>query len=244
MSMSHPRNPIRFVGAVLVPIAALATEISAQSRSASERHLSDAIAEVLRSPFHDGNAAVVPGSEGLLLPAVAYPSGSQGRRDFATSWSTGHPDAGPVPAEVASPPNRPFGLTVFTAIGSHIATAVFLRCQSYDVGRYTGPGRPVVIGSPPGAGGSLCGPLQTSRDWVEDGFLLLVPTLTTAGAATLSGRGFVESVGGSALSYLGSLLFYKGMTEVVDARSIHDLAIPVWFLGGLMHGIATAYLSG
>lgn len=244
MSMSHPRNPIRFVGAALVPIAALAAETSAQSRSTPERPLSDAIAEVLGSPFYGDKAPAAPGSEGLLLPTVAHQNGSQGGRDFAASWPTGRPGAGPLPAEVASPPTKPFGLTVFTAIGSHIATAAFLRCQSYDPGRYTGSGRPVVIGLPPGARGSLCGPLQTSRDWVEDGFLLLVPTLTTAGAATLSGRGFVESVGGSALSYLGSLLFYKGMTEVGDAKYIHDLAIPVWILGGLMHGIATAYLTG
>ena len=230
--------------ALLVALGPLAAETSAQSRSTPKRPLSDAVAEALRSPFHVHRAPLGPPGQGLLLPTVAYPGRAQDGVNFAPSWSTGLPNAQPQPAEAESPPNRPFGLTVFAAIGSHIATALFLRCQSYDPGRYTGSGRPGVIGMPTVGGASLCGPLQTSSDWVEDGFLLLVPTMTTAGAATLSGRGFVKSVGGSALGYLGSLLFYKGMTGVVDKRSIHDLAIPLWILGGLMHGITTAYLTG
>ena len=230
--------------ALLLALGPLAADTSAQSRSTPKRPLSEAVAEVLRSPFHVHRTPLGPPGQGLLLPTVAYPGRAQDRVNFAPSWSTGLPNAEPLPAEAESPPNRPFGLTVFAAIGTHIATALFLRCQSYDPGRYTGSGRPGVIGMPPVGGASLCGPLQTSNDWVEDGFLLLVPTMTTAGAATLSGRGFVKSVGGSALGYLGSLLFYKGMTGVVDKRSIHDLAIPVWILGGLMHGITTAYLTG
>ena len=229
---------------ISVMLATLAAETSAQAGSTPARQLSEAVAEVLRSPFHGNHAPPGLGGSGLPMPTVAYPRGAQGRWDLATLWLTGLPNAEPLPAEAESPPNRPFGLTVFAAIGTHIATALFLRCQSYDPGRYTGSGRPGVIGMPTVGGASLCGPLQTSSDWVEDGFLLLVPTMTTAGAATLSGRGFVKSVGGSALGYLGSLLFYKGMTGVVDKRSIHDLAIPLWILGGLMHGITTAYLTG
>ena len=244
MISAHSIRWLLFSCALLLALAPLAAETSAQSRSTPKRPLSDAVAEVLRSPFHDYRAPLGLGGSGLLLPTVAYPRGAQGRWDLAPSWSTGLPNTEPLPAEAQSPPNRPFGLTVFAAIGSHIATALFLRCQSYDPGRYTGSGRPGVIGMPTVGGASLCGPLQTSSDWVEDGFLLLVPTMTTAGAATLSGRGFVKSVGGSALGYLGSLLFYKGMTGVVDKRSIHDLAIPLWILGGLMHGITTAYLTG
>ena len=233
--------------ALPVAISLLAAGTSAQSRSSPTQQLSDAVAEVLRSPFHSDDAPFGLGGTGLLLPVAAHPSQAQGRANPATVWSTGLPATEAPPAEAESPPNRPFGLTVFAAIGSHVATALFLRCQDGhygDPGRYTGSGRPGVISWPPVESGNLCGPLQTSSDWIEGGFLLLVPTMTTAGAATLSGRGFVKSVGGSALGYLGSLLFYKGMAEVADTRSIHDLVIPVWILGGLMHGITTAYLSG
>ena len=228
----------------MVGLAGFSIETSAQSRPAPERQLSDAVAEVLRSPFHGHRALLGLGGPGRLLPTVGFPNAGEGR---ATLWSTGLPNAEAPPAEAASPPNRLFGLTVFAAIGTHIATALFLRCQHGQYGdpaRYTGSGRPGVIGFPSSEGGSLCQSFKTDSNLVEDGFLLLVPTMTTAGAATFSGKGFVKSVGGSALGYLGSLLFYKGMTEVVDERSIHDLVIPVWILGGLMHGITTAYLTG
>ena len=195
---------------ISVMLATLAAETSAQAGSTPARQLSDAVAEVLRSPFHGDRAVLGLGGSGFLLPVVAYPSRAQDRVNFAPSWATGLPNAKAPPAEVASPPNRPFGLTVFAAIGSHIATALFLRCQSYDTGRYTGLGRPGVIGLPRVGGASLCGPLQTSYDWVEDGFLLLVPTMTTAGAATLSGRGFVKSVGGSALRLPGKSPLLQG----------------------------------
>jgi len=181
-----------FSCALLLALAPLAADTSAQSRSTPKRPLSEAVAEVLRSPFHGNRAPLGLGGSGLLLPTVAYPGRAQDRLNFAPSWSTGLPNAQPQPAEAESPPIRPFGLTVFAAIGSHVATALFLRCQFYDPGRYTGSGRPGVIGMPPVGGASLCGPLQTSSDWVEDGFLLLVPTMTTAGAATLSGRGFAD----------------------------------------------------
>ena len=247
MSSKRSNKSAILCTAISVMLATLAAETSAQAGSTPARQLSDAVAEVLRSPFHGDKAPLGLGGSGLLLPVVAYPSRAQDRVNFVPLWSTGLPNAEPLPAEVASPPNRLFGLTVFAAIGSHVATALFLRCQDRQYGdpaRYTGSGRPGVIGFPSSEGGSLCPSFKTNSNFVEDGFLLLVPPMTTAGAATLSGKGFVKSVGGSALGYLGSLLFYKGMTEVVDERSIHDLAIPVWILGGLMHGITTAYLTG
>ena len=246
MTTSHPRKSFLLLGAVSVSIAAFAADTSAQSSPRPARPLSDAIAEVLRGSFHGERAPAGLAGAGTLLSWVAHPGGARSRVDQAASWSTGTPDAASPPAEVPSPPDRPFGLTVFAAIGSHIATVAFLRCQhgTYgDPGRFTGPGRPGVIGLPPAQGGSLCSTFNTSEQWVEDGFLLLVPTMTTAGAATLSGRGFMESVGGSALGFLGSLLFYNGMTKVADEKSIADLSFPMWILGGIMHGVTTAYLT-
>lgn len=234
------------VTAISVMLATLATESLAQSRSTPERPLSDAIAEVLRSPFH-GN----PTPRGVrgrnLLPAAGYPNAANGRVDLATSWPPGLPNAGAPLAQVNSSPRSAVGPTAFGAIASHIATALFLRCQHShhgDPGRFTGTGRPGVIGVPPSEAERLCRFFDADSDFVELGFLVVVPTLTTAGAATLGGGGFVRAVGGSALGFLGSLLFYAGMADVVDKESIHDLMIPVWILGGLIHGVTTAYLSG
>ena len=243
MKSAHVRQAFFFC-ALPVSFAALAIETSAQSRSSPARQLSDAVAEVLRSPFHGHRALHGLGGPGRLLPTVGFPNAGEGR---ATLWSTGRPNAEPPPAEVASPPNRPFGLTVFAAIGSHVATALFLRCQDppyEDRGRYTGSGRPGVIGFPSSEGESLCPSVKTNSNLVQDGFLLLVPTMTTAGAATVSGSGLLRAVGGSALGFVGSLLFYKGMTGLTNVDSIEDLPIPMWFMGGFMHGVVTAYLSG
>jgi hypothetical protein len=101
-----------------------------------------------------------------------------------------------------------------------------------------------VIGFPSSEGESLCPSVKTNSNLVQDGFLLLVPTMTTAGAATVSGSGLLRAVGGSALGFVGSLLFYKGMTGLTNVDSIEDLPIPMWFMGGFMHGVVTAYLSG
>lgn len=247
MKSAHLRRSSILLGALAVALAALAVEASGQSRSTPGRQLSDAIAEVLSSPFYEDATPVGTRSRSLLPPVAGYPKTAHGRVDLATAWSAGLPNAGPPLAQVESSPARPVGPTTFGAIASHVATALFLRCQHShhgDPGRYTGIGRPTVIGVPPGEGARLCRFFDAGSDFVELGFLVVVPTLTTAGAATLGGSGFVRAVGGSALGFLGSTLFYKGMAEVADKESIHDLMIPVWILGGLMHGVTTAYLSG
>ena len=233
--------------AISVTLATLAPETSAQSGSTPGRRLSDAVAEVLRSPFYGHRAPLGLGGQGLLLPAVGYPNAVQGR---STSLSRGLPNAEAPPQEVESTANRLVGVTTFGAVASHITTALFLRCQfgpsTYDTndpGRYTGLGRPGVIGFPPGEDKSPCRYVDAGSELVAGGFLVLVPTLTTAGAATLSGSGFLRAVGGSALGFVGSLLFYKGMTSLTKVDSFEDLAIPMWFMGGFMHGVATAYLS-
>ena len=246
MIAAHSIRRAFFSCAVLVPIAALAAETSAQSRSTPERHLSDAIAEVLGSPFHDASAPATLRGAVLLLPPIASSSAKRGGR--TTSRPTGLPGAGVLPVQEASSPNRPVGPTVFGAVATHLATVLFLRCQHYDrrdPGRYTGRGRPgVVIGFPPAEDASLCQFFDVDNGLVEAGLAALVPTLTTAGGATLGGSRFLKAVGASALGYLGSFVFYGGMTSVLDEEDPRDLPILTWFLGGLMHGIATAYLSG
>ena len=49
------------------------------------------------------------------------------------------------------------------------------------------------------------------------------PALTTAGGATLGGGRFLKAIGGSALGYLGSFVFYGGMTSVLDGEDLRDL---------------------
>lgn len=247
MNSRLSNQSVILVTAISVMLATFTPETAAQSRSTPERLLSDAIAEVLRSPFHgDATPRAVRGRN-LLPPAAGYPNAANGRVDLATPWPAGLPNAGTPLAQVNSSPRSAVGPTAFGAIASHVATVLFLRCQdSYlgDPGRFTGTGRPVVIGVPPSEADRLCRFFDADSDLVELGFLVVVPTLTTAGAATLGGSEFIRAVGGSALGFLGSILFYAGMAEVVDKESIHDLRIPVWILGGLLHGVTTAYLSG
>ena len=231
--------------AISVTLTTLAPETSAQSRPTPERQLSDAVAEVLRSPFHAHHALLGLGGQGLLLPAVGYPNAAQGR---PMSLSTGLLNAEAPLQEGVPSPNRLVGMTTLGAIASHITTALFLRCQfgysNNDPGRYTELGRPGVIGFPPGEGESVCRYFNTGSELVAGGFLVLVPTLTTAGAATLAGSEFLRAVGGSALGFLGSFLFYRGMSEMANEKSIEDLQILTWFMGGLIHGFTAAYFSG
>ena len=246
MKSVHLRGSFILLGVLSVGFAGFSVETSAQSRSTPERSLSDAVAEVLRSPFHGNRTTVGLVGQSLLLPAVGYANAGEGR---ATSLSRSEANAEVPLQEVEWSANRLVAVTTFGAVASHITTALFLRCQfgsspPNDPGRYTGLGRPGVIGLPSGEGESLCRKFDAGSELVAGGFLVLVPTLTTAGAATLSGSGFLRSVGGSALGFVGSLLFYKGMTRLTNEGSVEDLAIPFWFMGGFMHGVVTAYMSG
>ncbi len=245
MTTFHFRKPIVFLSVVVGSVAALATEGSAQSRSTLERGLSDAVAEALRSPFYADHSPPGVGGPGLLLPVVAYPNAAPG--PSAGLW-TALPSTGVLPQEAGMSTDRLVGMATFGAVASHMATAYFLRCQGVpgepfgDPGRFTGTGWPGVIGVPPGAGGRGCPFFEDHSELVGSGFLLLVPPLATAGAATLGGSGFLRAVGGSALGFAGSLLFYKGMTGLTTG-TLDRLPIPMWFIGGFMHGVTTAYFS-
>ena len=242
MTTFHFRKSIVFLSVVVGSVAALATEGSAQSRSKPLRPLSDAVAEALRSPFHQDPAPPGPRGPGLLLPVVGYPTAAPAR---SALLSTGFSDGGAQSAQVASAPGRPVGLTTFASIASHLATAFFLRCYSRndDPGRFTGWGLGGV-GSAPDERKGPCRSVRPGTDWVEGAFFLLVPTLTTAGGAALGGSGFVRAAGGSALGFVGSGLYYMGMGKLTNQDSLEDLPILVWFMGGLIHGLTTAYLSG
>ena len=240
MKAAHLRGSSILLGALLVGLAGFAAETSAQSRPTPKRPLSDAVAEVLRSPFHVHRAPLGPPGQGLLLSAVGYPSAAQGP---TAGLPMGLPNTDAQEAGTST--DRLVGMTTFGAVASHVATAFFLRCQDGrlgDPGRFTGPGWPGVIGVPPGQRGSRCPFLDDHSDLVGSVFLLLVPTLTTAGAATLGGSGFLRAVGGSAVGLAGSLLFYRGMTGLTTG-SLEGLSIPFWLMGGFMHGVTTAYFS-
>ena len=245
MNSRLSNQPVILFAAIWVMLATLAAGTSAQSRSAPEGKLSDAFTEAMRSPFHVHRTPPGLPGPGLLLSAVEYRSAAQ---TPPAGFSMGLPVTGAPPQEAEPSSDRLVGLTTFGAVASHMATAYFLRCQGVfgdplvDPGRYTGTGWPGSIGVPPGAGGRGCPFFEDHSDLVGSGFLLLVPTLATAGAAALGGSGFLRAVGGSALGFAGSLLFYKGMTGLTT-DTLDRLPIPMWFFGGFMHGVTTAYFS-
>ena len=242
MTTFHFRKPIVLLTVLVGSVAALARQASAQPQYKTAPQLSDAITKVLRSPFHEG--ANPPGFVGqrLLLPVFALPTAAQGR---PTLPSKDLPNAGAPPFQVESSPRRPIGLTTFAGITSHLATAFFLRCYSAtdDPGRFTGWGLG-GFGSAPDERKGPCRSVVPGIDRVEGAFFLLVPTLATAGGAALGGSGFVRAAGGSALGFAGSVLHYMGMKELVNEGSLESMPILMWFTGGLMHGVTTAYLSG
>ena len=241
MKSAHLRRLFVVLGALQAAAAALAIEVSAQSQSRPGRPLSDAITEVLRSPFHEDRVRLGGGGQGLLLPVVAYPTAA---RDGPTLLSTGLPVA--PPAQVESSPGRRVSLTIFAGVASHLISAFFLRCYSGDddYGRFTAAGQPGVTGSAPEERKGPCRSHRPGIDWVEGTFFLLVPTLATAGGATLGGGGFARAAGGSALGFVGSGLYYMGMKDLTKQEYLEGLPIVMWFMGGLIHGVATAYLSG
>ncbi len=242
MNSRHSNKLIPLLTALSVMLATLAAETSAQSRSTPERPLSDAITEVLRSPFHEDRPPLGLVGRRPLLPVFAHPTTAHGR---PTSRSMGLPNAGTQPAQVASAPGRSVGLTTFASITSHLASAFFLRCYSAsdDPGRFTGWGLR-RFGSAPNERKGPCRSVVPGIDRVEGAFFLLVPTLTTAAGAALGGSGFVRAAGGSALGFAGSVLYYMGMKELVNDGSLEGMPILMWFTGGLMHGVTAAYLSG
>lgn len=149
MTTFHFRKPIVLLTVLVGSVAALAREASAQPRyTTTTLQLSAAINEVLTSPFHEDVNLLGARGQSLLLQAAGFPNAAQVRVDLATSWPAGLPNAGGPLAQVESSPRRAVGPTAFGAIASHVATALFLRCQYSDhgdPGRFTGTGRPGVI---------------------------------------------------------------------------------------------------
>ena len=157
--------------AISVMLATLAAETSAQAGSIPARQLSDAVAEVLRSPFHVHRAPLGPPGQGLLLSAVGYPSAAQGP---TAGLSMGLPNTGAQEAGTST--DRLVGMTTFGAVASHLATAFFLRCQASPGGPFGVPGAtPGPAGREqsafrPASAGTVVHSLTTTVTWWDRSF--------------------------------------------------------------------------
>ena len=107
MTMSRPQNPVVLAGgAVLVSIAALAPETSAQSRGAPPS-LSAEIAEVLRSPFHVGATPAGAPDTRSPAPSPTLPITRWEAGPFATPLPRSGPDAQVPPHFMTIPGKSP-----------------------------------------------------------------------------------------------------------------------------------------
>ena len=221
MATIHLRKPILTLGCSFGVVATLAVETSAQSRPTPERPLSDAMAEVLRGPFHGDLAP--PGSPGhdLLLSSTVSPRGLADRVGVGESPSPQPPGvripapAGAPSAEDGTPSRgRVFLLTTLAAAAGHAWSFYWpVRCV---------PGDPPLLGGPPGQfvnpaaetkEDALCPTKNETVLFYTGG---LATAMMTGGAATLAGRGFWRSLAGSALGYAGGLAAAAGIFLAVE----------------------------
>ena len=232
MSMSHPRNPIRFIGAVLVPIAALAAETSAQSRDASPS-LSAAIAEVLQSPFHVGASrtdAVVMRSpvQSLTLPVAWWEAGR-----FETPLFRSGPDAQVPPSRVAPSRGKMIANSMMGALVGHGFMYALLWCDTSAPGRFTGP-LSSGVGGPAGGTQASCNEIGPLRTIVG----ILTPVATTSGFAYLVGRRAKRALVGSALGFgvwLGSV------AAVISVDYENELLLAGF--GPIIHGLVAGLVA-
>ena len=231
MSMSHPRNPIRFVGAVLVSIVALAAEISAQSRSTSIS-LSAAVAEVLQGPFHVGashTAVAARSPVHSLTRPVAWREADR----FETPLSHRGADAQVSPSRVAPSRGKMIANSMMGALVGHGFMWALTWCDTSAPGRFTGPLSSGVVGPASGSQASCneIGPLRTVVG-------ILTPVATTSGFAYLVGRRAKRALLGSALglgAWLGSVL---AMDSVDYENELLWLGI-----GPIVHGLVTGLVA-
>lgn len=203
MTTFHRRKPITFLSVVVGSVAVLATEGSAQSASKPLRPLSDAIAEVLRSPFHrnaDADAPVVR----LATTPHALPGARRRPGDVALLVSGRVPDAQEQPADAMPSYGKMIVNSTIGALVGHGLMWALLWCDSSPQGRFTGP-LSGGVGGPSGGSQVRCGEIGRVRTTI--GFL--TPVATTAGFAYLVGRRAGRALLGSALglgAWLGSLV--------------------------------------
>ena len=237
MTIVHPRNPFLFIGAISVSLAALAAETSAQSRSTPGRQLSDAVAEVLRSPFHGDQAPPGLSGHGLLRPVVTSPF-AVAHVGLVVSFAPSSPGA-QVPAAGEAPSRgRMFLLTTIAAAVGYGGTVYLAdRCNPIVTVHYQ---ENSLAGT---RGRGLCP--DESVVFVT-GYLATIAM--TGGAATLAGSGFGRSLIGSALGFaggaLGVVLTAEGV-ERVAGENLFDLS-PVAVVGviSLYHAAITTLVAG
>ena len=223
MTTSHPRKPFHLLGAVSVSIAALAAETSAQSRPTPAHPVSDAIAEVLRGPFHVERAPTTV--HGSFLPS----SGAAPAPHFRSAQ---------VPATGDAPPRGwMFTLTTLSAALGY-GGMFYLAHKCDDV---------LVITDASGIPNTR----GTSDLCPHEAVIAITGVATTiaitAGAATYVGSRFRRSLIGSALGFAGGWAgtFLTVMAIDALAHSVDDMtvAIPVATLS-LLHAGVTTLIAG
>jgi len=203
MTTIHLRKPVFLFGAVSVTSATLAVETSAQSRPTPERPLSDAMAEVLRSPFHGDHAP--SGSPGLvILPGPAGGAASPAEQ----------PPGARIPAPTGAPSaeddtpshGRVFLMTTLASAAGFAGTYYWQQCVGGDP--------PLVYPAAGTWGDALC---------PNEGVLMVIGALATVtmtgGAATLAGRDFWRSLGGSALGFVVGVVVLGTVCSESDCES-------------------------
>lgn len=220
MTTIHLRKPVLFFGVLAASLATLAAETSAQSRPTPERALSDAMAEVLRSPFHGDHAP--SGSPGhVLLPGPVGSAASPAQQPPGARIPA---PAGAPSAENDSPSRgKVFLLTALaSAAGAAGFSYVYDRCAILRVSDPVSyPTAPFV--RPPSMSGNnaMC---PTDDETVLAATGVLATVTMTGGAAALAGRDFWRSLAGSALGYAGGVAAAVGTILAVDELGWEDAA--------------------
>lgn len=212
MTTIHPRKPVLLFGAVSVTAATLAVETAAQSRPTPEVFLSDAMAEVLRSPFHADHAP--SGSLGLVLlpgPVGAVPSPAP------------QPPGTRVPATATAPSDgKVFVSTAVAAAVGYFGTFHVAELCEPEPGRWDGGSNPWDPRE------SEHRHIQCSADdsqILRMGFLATIPVV--ASGAWLVGSGFPRSLLGSALGFAGGMGALFAVSEMGDWIGLEgDFEIP------------------
>ena len=220
MTTIHPRNPVHLIGALSVSIAALAAESSAQSRPTPAHPVSDAIAEVLRGPFHVERAPAT--APGRFLP----PSGAAPAPHFPSAQVQSPED----------PPPRGWMLTLTTlsaALGYGGMFYLAHKCEGIVI---------VDVSGVPNTRG-------TSDLCPHEAVIAVTGVATTiaitAGAATYVGSGFRRSLIGSALGFAGgwagTVLTVRAIDSLGDSEMSAAMAVATL---SLLHAGVTTLIAG
>ncbi len=225
MTTIHLRKPVLLFGVLAASLATLAADTSAQSRQTPERPLSDAMAAVLRSPFHGDHAP--SGSPGhVLLPGPAGAAASPAEQPPGVRIPA--PAGAPAAEDETPSRGQVFLLTTLASAAGLAGTYyVLYRCTTTD---------PALVNSAAATGGD---PLCATENETVLGVVGALATVTmTGGAATLAGRSFWRSLAGSALGYVGGLAVGTGLAQACCDEFGRESAWNAALVGGLVLGHA------